>query len=170
MSTFGNVLVFSLVAFTSAWSATASEAMLKQQSRKEFKLGRHRRAIEFARQATEAEPTDAEAWYLRGWSLFYLRFDSRPLSGATRATSDSILNFLERATRLDPKLGDACYAIGACYGDMVVDELGEGNVKQWPTCARPVPMADSPTGFLSTTVRSSSSAPRMRYCSMAVMT
>ena len=130
MSTFGNVLVFSLVAFTSAWSATASEAMLKQQSRKEFKLGRHRRAIEFARQATEAEPTDAEAWYLRGWSLFYLRFDSRPLSGATRATSDSILNFLERATRLDPKLGDACYAIGACYGDMVVDELGEGNVKQ----------------------------------------
>ena len=130
MSTFRKVLVFSLVAFTSAWSATATEAMLKQQARKEFKLGRYRKAIEFARQATETDPTDAEAWYLRGWSLHYLCFDSRPLSGQTRATSDSIVSFLERATSLDPKLGDAYYSIGACYGDMVMDELGEGKVKQ----------------------------------------
>jgi hypothetical protein len=104
--------------------------MLKQQSRKEFGLGRYRRAIDFARQATEADPTDAEAWYLRGWSLHYLCFDSRPLSGQTRATTDSVISFLEKATSLDPKLGDAYYSIGACYGMLVLDELGEGNVKQ----------------------------------------
>jgi hypothetical protein len=109
---------------------TATEAMLKQQSRKEFNLGRYRQAIEYARQATEADPTDAEAWYLRGWSLHYLCFDSRPLSGLTRATTDSVISFLEKATSLDPKLGDAHYSIGACYGNMVLDELGEGNVKQ----------------------------------------
>jgi len=109
---------------------TATEAMLKQQSRKEFTLGRYRQAIEYARQATEADPTDAEAWYLRGWALHYLCFDSRPLSGKTRATTDSVLSFLEKATSLDPRLGDAYYSIGACYCDLVMDELGEGNVKQ----------------------------------------
>jgi tetratricopeptide (TPR) repeat protein len=130
VSTFRKVLVFSLVALSSAWSMAATSAMLKQQSRKEFKLGRYRQAIEFARQATEADPTDAEAWYLRGWSLHYLCFDSRPLSGQTRATSDSIISFLERATSLDPKLGDAYYSIGACYGMLVMDDFGEGKVKQ----------------------------------------
>ncbi len=169
MSTFGNVLVFSLVAFTSAWSATASEAMLKQQSRKEFSLGRYRRAIDFARQATEADPTDAEAWYLCGWALHYLCFDSRPLSGQTRATTDSVISFLEKATSLDPRLGDAYYSIGACYGMLVLDELGESNVKQAVADLRAArAKADFPTGFLSTPARSSSSAPRVQYCSMVV--
>jgi tetratricopeptide (TPR) repeat protein len=130
VSTFRNALLFSLAAFTTGWSGPVSEAMLKQQSRREFGRGRYHQAIEFARQATEADPTDAEAWYLRGWSMHYLCFDSRPLSGQTRATTDSVLSFLERATTLDPKPGDAYYSIGACYGMLVQDELGEGNVKQ----------------------------------------
>jgi tetratricopeptide (TPR) repeat protein len=108
----------------------ADTLSLKQQAKNKYELKRYPRALVLARQATEANPNDAEAWFLRGWYSHYMCYDTRPLSGFSRATSDSTLSFFERAVQLDPKLGDAYYFIGAEYGGRFRDALCHGDAEQ----------------------------------------
>ncbi len=102
----------------------------KQLAKVAYKQMLYRRAQALARQATEANPDDGEAWFLLGWYTHYLCYDSRPLSGFTRATSDSILAFLEKAVKLDSTLGDAYYFLGAEYGCRFREALCRGDVRQ----------------------------------------
>ena len=108
----------------------ADPSILKLQAESAFVRMRYPTAQALARQATEQDPNDAEAWFLRGWYSHYRCYDSRPLSGFSRATSDSTLSFLERAVQLDPKLGDAYYFIGAEYGCRCTDALCRGDAAQ----------------------------------------
>jgi len=108
----------------------ADTLSLKQRAKHAYELKKYPAAQALARQATEANPNDAEAWFLLGWYTHYRCYDTRPLSGYSRATSDSILTFFERAAQLDPKLGDAYYFIGAEYGCRCRDALCRGDAKQ----------------------------------------
>ena len=90
----GNIVIALLLALSGPNPPATSAAMLKQQARNEFEMMRYRRAADLAREATEADSNDAEAWYLRGWHLHFLTVATCPLSGQTRATSDSVLNFI----------------------------------------------------------------------------
>ncbi len=112
----GSILVGLVLAVFFATSLVADTLSLKQQAKNAFGLKRYGEAFALAGRATEANPKDAEAWYLRGWYGHYRCWDTRPLSGYSRATSDSILSFLERAVELDPKFGDAYDFINVEYG------------------------------------------------------
>jgi len=117
-----------LALFVTAMLAAGQD--LKQQAKAAYEQMLYPKAQALARQATEANPDDAEAWFLLGWYTHYRSYDSRPLSGFTRATSDSILRFLGRAVQLDSTLGDAYYFIGAEYGCRFREALCRGDVKQ----------------------------------------
>ncbi len=103
---------------------------LKQQAKVAHEQMLYPKAQALARQAAQSDPHDAEAWFLLGWYTHYRCYDSRPLSGFTRATSDSILMFLQEAVQLDPTLGDAYYFIGAEYGCRFREAQCRGDVKQ----------------------------------------
>ncbi|MEO0081420.1 MAG: tetratricopeptide repeat protein [candidate division WOR-3 bacterium] len=103
---------------------------LKQQAKAAYELEQYPNALRLARQATKANPKDAEAWYLLGRYMHFRCYDSRPLAGFSRATSDSILGFLDRAVKLDPKLGDAFYFIGSEHGVRTHEPLVRGDVEQ----------------------------------------
>jgi len=113
-----------------AATAEAQVQDLKQQAKAAYENMLYPKAQTLARQATEANPKDAEAWFLLGWYSHYRCYDSRPLSGFTRATSDSTLGYLERAVQLNPELGDAYYFIGTEHGCRSRDALCRGDVKQ----------------------------------------
>jgi hypothetical protein len=110
--------------------AGAQAQDLKQRAKEAYEKMHYTKAQALARQATAANPNDAESWFLLGWYTHYRCYDSRPLSGFTRATSDSILRFLGRAVQLDSALGDAYYFIGAEYGCRYREALGRGDVTQ----------------------------------------
>jgi tetratricopeptide (TPR) repeat protein len=116
MKTRGSTLSALALALLFAAPLSADTLSLKQQAKNAYEIKRYGEAFALAGKATEANPNDAEAWYLRGWYGHYRCWDTRPLSGYSRATSDSILIFLERAVQLDPKLGDAYDFIGVEYG------------------------------------------------------
>jgi len=113
-----------------ATPSVADTLSLKQQAKNAYELKRYPQALALARQATESNPGDAEAWFLRGWYNHYMCYDTRPLPGFSQKTSDSTLRFLERAVKLDPKLGDAYYFIGAEYGCRCRDALCRGDADQ----------------------------------------
>jgi tetratricopeptide (TPR) repeat protein len=125
-----SILAATALTLLTAAPLAADTLSLKQQARTEYERMRYPKAQALARQATEENPDDAEAWFLLGWCTHYRCYDSRPLSGFSRATSDSTLDFLERAVQLDPKLGDAHYFIGAEYGCRCVDALCRGDARQ----------------------------------------
>ena len=117
------------MALAVAVSLAADTLGLKDRAKAEYDRMHYPRAQALARQATVENPGDAEAWFLLGWYTHYRCYDSRPLSGFTRATSDSTLRFLDKAVQLDPLLGDAHYFIGAEYGCRCRDALCRGDAR-----------------------------------------
>lgn len=125
-----SIVVAMALTLLAAAPLAADTTSLKQQAESAFARMRYPTAQALARQATEQNPNDAEAWFLLGWYSHYRCYDSRPLSGMTRATSDSTLKYLERAVQLDPTLGDAFYFIGAEYGCRCGDALVAGDARR----------------------------------------
>jgi len=70
-------------------------------------------------------PDDPELNLMMGQALQSLCYDSRPYSGYSEATSDSILNFLNRALELGDDTDDAYFFIGVEYGQRMLQALFE---------------------------------------------
>ena len=68
-------------------------------------------------------PNDPELNLMMGQALQSLCYDSRPYAGFSEATSDSILNFLNRALELSDKMDDAYFFIGVEYGQRTLRAL-----------------------------------------------
>jgi len=110
-------------------SADLGPAHLKEQAHGAFEAEDYPRAIALLRQAVQQDSADAEAWYYLGYYTHYLCYDSVPLTGYSDHSSDEVLALLERAVALDPKLGNACYFIGAEYGGRFLNQMQRGNLK-----------------------------------------
>ncbi len=107
--------------------ANCSPKVLKEMAMTEFEAANYPRAIEYLQQALNESPDDAEIFYLLGYYKHYLCYDSVPLMGYTRESSDEVLRYLQKAVELDPGYGDAFYFIGAEYGVRARDEMQKGN-------------------------------------------
>ncbi len=107
----------------------ASTEKLRQLGIEAFEAADYVSAVEFITQALEHAPRDAELHYLLGYYLHYLCYDSVPLPGFSRETSDEVLAHLSRAVELDPGMGDARYFMSAEYGGRAREELRHGDVE-----------------------------------------
>lgn len=120
-------LVFVLILATGSTSALAAagieDADFKQRGIEAFEAADYHAAIAFITRAIEDDPLDAELHYLHGFYLHYLCYDSVPLPGFSRTTSDEVLARLARAIEIDPEMGDARYLMGAEYGGRAREEL-----------------------------------------------
>ena len=82
----------------------------------EFQKANYTTAIDYLKRALVESPENAEIYYHLGYFLHYLCYDSTPLTGYGRETSDEILKYLNKAAELDPKHGNAFYFTGVEYG------------------------------------------------------
>lgn len=111
-------------------SLQAQEVDLKQEAANEFEKGNYPEAISILKQAVSEDPNDAEIYYYLGYYIHYLCYDSRPLTGYDEKWSDEILDYLNKAVSLNPKLGNAYYFIGAEYGARFWNALQEQNIRK----------------------------------------
>ena len=109
-------VTFLPVIFLLAAAFCGAEVSLKSQAKEAFQAEQYPRALELLHRAQAQDSTDAEVYYLLGYYLHYLCYDSRPLSHYGRKQSDQVIRHLRRALDLDPSLGNARYFLGAEYG------------------------------------------------------
>ena len=89
---------------------------LLEMAQDEFQKANYTMAIEYLKRALVESPDNADIYYHLGYFLHYLCYDSSPLTGYGRETSDEILKYLNKALELDPKHGNAFYFTGVEYG------------------------------------------------------
>lgn len=116
------VLAFFVLLVPPAAAERESES-LKAAAQKAFGGADYRRAISLLNDVVAASPDDAEAHYRLGVAIHYLAYDSLPLTGYDMTVSEEALSHFRLAVRLDPRLGDACYFIGAEYGARFVKAM-----------------------------------------------
>ncbi|MGA9406302.1 MAG: tetratricopeptide repeat protein [Bacteroidota bacterium] len=126
-----NKIILSTLFFAICNLVTAQN--LKTLADSEINDENYPKAISYLEQAIASNPNDAEAWYLLGHCLHWLHYDSVPLIGDERHTSDRVLDCMQKALALDPHLRN-CYAvIGSEYGGRAVKELRAGNLAGFMT-------------------------------------
>ena len=118
--------VVALLASVPFTGASGAEETLKEMAIARFEAAEYPAAIAYLLQALEESPGDAELHYYLGYYLHYLCYDSVPLTGFGRDKSDEVLQHLEKAVELDPRLGNAYYFIGAEHGARARDEMRLG--------------------------------------------
>ncbi len=89
----------------------------KKDALKEFRLQHYNEAISLLNKALEKDSGDAELFYYLGYFTHYLAYDSRPIDNYKLIEhSDKVLDYLEKAVKINPKHGDALYFLGAEHG------------------------------------------------------
>jgi tetratricopeptide (TPR) repeat protein len=120
-------VVFVLVLFAATpVSAESDPAALIDSARSAYEKADYPAAIAILRQGIAESPDNADLHYYLGHYLHYLCYDSVPLAGFGRGTSDEVLDHLKRAVELNPHHGDAHYFIGAEYGARSLDAMQHG--------------------------------------------
>ena len=118
-------LILSLLFFCFANELIAQD--FKTLASKEIDNENFAKAIRYLEQAVASNPNDAEAWYLLGHSLHWLSYDSALLPGFDKRVSDRILDCMQKALTLDPRLRNCYSVIGSERGARAEEELQSGN-------------------------------------------
>jgi hypothetical protein len=98
----------------------------KTLAAKEIEAENFANAVRYLEQAVTLNPNDAEAWYRLGHCLHWLSYDSVPIPGYDQRASDRILNCMQKALSLDPRLRNCYSVIGSEYGMRAELQLQSG--------------------------------------------